>query len=215
MRTVPCMCSEWATAYVGRPSLVQKTPTRKRIFNVKKGNRYNTIRRRFHDKKVDVGRVFLAEKGSSMAYWMVKTEWDEKLCDYTAEKVGDPLGEEGTAYCSECGGDTLENSVEDHVWSRFCPHCGAKMENWQSDEQREIAHDKWWENYRKKREEERANMTPEQKAWEKWCEEHGPRGGTGIYWREDYEGEDNGQNESREGQEGRERGGRPPLFPWL
>ena len=76
------------------------------------------------------------------ACWMVKTDWDEKICDYKSVKPGDPFEDAGRAFCSTCGDDALENVIEDYVWSRFCPHCGAKMVNWQSDEERESAYHK-------------------------------------------------------------------------
>lgn len=120
-----------------------------------------------------------------MAYWMIRTAWDEDICDYTELKRGDPTEDEGDAFCSECGGDALENHGEDYVWSRFCPHCGANMENWQTDEQREAAYDKWWEEWRKEQREKWERMTPEEKAI---IENFGPQGTTGPYWREDYEG---------------------------
>ena len=121
-----------------------------------------------------------------MAYWMIRTAWDENVCHYTEVKQGDPTEDEGGAFCSECGGDALENTVEDYVWSRFCPHCGAKMENWQTDEQREAADEEW----SRKQQEKWEKMTPEEKAIEEKAiiESFGPLGATGTYWREDYEG---------------------------
>ena len=121
-----------------------------------------------------------------MAYWMIRTAWDEDICDYTEVKRGDPTEDEGDAFCSECGGDALEDHEESYVWSRFCPHCGAEMENWQTDEQREVAYAKWWEDYHKREAEREAKMTPEERALRDWVEAHGPQGGTGAYWREDY-----------------------------
>lgn len=32
------------------------------------------------------------------------------------------------AYCSLCGGGVLLDGGEDYVYSAYCPHCGAKME---------------------------------------------------------------------------------------
>ena len=32
------------------------------------------------------------------------------------------------AYCSQCGGGILLDGGEDYVYSAYCPHCGAKME---------------------------------------------------------------------------------------
>ena len=117
-------------------------------------------------------------------YWMIKTAWDEEIRRYTEVKRGDPIEDEGDAFCSECGGDALEDTVEDYVWSRFCPHCGAKMENWQTEEQRKIAEDKSWERYERKQQEKWEKMTPAEKAIIENC---GPQGTTGPYWREDYE----------------------------
>ena len=73
-------------------------------------------------------------------YWIKRVAWDERLCDYIKVKVGDPTKEAGSVFCSECGEEALENTMEDYVWSRFCPYCGAKMGNPQTDEQRDAVY---------------------------------------------------------------------------
>lgn len=109
-----------------------------------------------------------------MAYWMIE--------DHGKKRPADPIEEEGPAVCSECGGDALESTEEEYVWSRFCPHCGAKMGNWQTEEQREAAFDKSWERYKAKERERWERMTPEERAF---IENNGPRGATGPCWREE------------------------------
>ena len=105
-----------------------------------------------------------------MAYWMING------------RPIDPNEETGPGCCSECGFSSLENGAEEPELSRYCPHCGAKMENWQTEEQRKAAFDKSWERYKAKERERWERMTPEERAF---IENNGPRGATGPCWREE------------------------------
>lgn len=67
------------------------------------------------------------------------------------------------AYCSHCGEDAPQNTIEETILSRFCPHCGAEMLNWRTKEEQEKLDDLWWENYHRETEERLAKLTPEER----------------------------------------------------
>ena len=74
-----------------------------------------------------------------------------------------------TVCCSECGGEALSFEGDVNL-TRHCPHCGTRMDNWQSDDQRAANYDRWSdaeaEKSRAEYEARRAAMTPEERAIE-------------------------------------------------
>lgn len=61
--------------------------------------------------------------------WMIKhynfTFCEYEMVPYDATRMDNPSG---NLYCSECNAEALLNGHEEDVPSRYCPNCGAEMD---------------------------------------------------------------------------------------
>ena len=98
-----------------------------------------------------------------IGYWLSKENGVDKPVPFSGHDTWH-------AHCSVCGGDALENSVEEPIWSLYCPHCGAEMKNGRSEEEQERLKEAYWEELDRKEKEKqkarRAKMTEEEREAE-------------------------------------------------
>lgn len=55
-------------------------------------------------------------------------EQNEKLKEQIPKKGHWARDEKGWPFCDQCGRPPLSNMIEETVYSKFCPHCGARMQ---------------------------------------------------------------------------------------
>ena len=72
-------------------------------------------------------------KGYSIALCLEDTISDAPTADVEPVRRGKWLENEYRHYCSECGHMGLFNGFGFKLESNYCPHCGAKMEEYKSD----------------------------------------------------------------------------------
>ena len=101
--------------------------------------------------------------------WLIEEEEDgSEVGSFRPVRADEGVSGEHVV-CSECRCDAIEDSEWSTIYlTRFCPHCGAVMDNWQSEEQ-QAANEERWEEERKAKDRAEyeaywATKTPEERA---------------------------------------------------